>query len=296
MKKITSRKALLPEWFGQNIPTAEDLAGFRSLKKQGVNTVCLEARCPNWSSCLRGGSLAFMILGTSCTRSCSFCSVEKAKEKPLFLDRQEPYRMLKVIKELGLNFIIITSVARDDLDDYGAGQFVRTINLIRNYKRDIGIEILIPDLLGSYLKRVIDARPNVLGHNLETVPRLYPLIRPEASYQRSLKVIAQTKKLNADLITKSSLLLGMGETEAEVIQAMRDLSSAGCDILVLGQYLAPTRRHYPVKEFIPPVGFQRYKDKAYRLGFKAVLSSPLARSSFQAQEVYNSLQAPVKNA
>jgi len=237
-----------------------------------------------------------MILGTSCTRSCSFCSVEKAKEKPLFLDRQEPYRMLKVIKELGLNFIIITSVARDDLDDYGAGQFVRTINLIRNYKRDIGIEILIPDLLGSYLKRVIDARPNVLGHNLETVPRLYPLIRPEASYQRSLKVIAQTKKLNADLITKSSLLLGMGETEAEVIQAMRDLSSAGCDILVLGQYLAPTRRHYPVKEFIPPVGFQRYKDKAYRLGFKAVLSSPLARSSFQAQEVYNSLQAPVKNA
>jgi lipoic acid synthetase len=296
MKKITSRKTQLPEWFRQKIPTAEDLAGFRFLKRQGVNTVCLEARCPNWASCLISKSLAFMILGTTCTRSCSFCSVDKTKEKPLFLDRQEPYRILKIIKELGLNFIIITSVARDDLDDYGAGQFVRTINLIRNYKRDIGIEILIPDFLGLYLKRIIKARPNVLGHNLETVPRLYPLIRPEASYQRSLQVIAQTKKLNTDLITKSSLLLGMGEKEAEVIQVMRDLSSAGCDILVLGQYLAPTQRHYPVREFIPPEGFQGYKDKAYRLGFKAVLSSPLARSSFQAQGIYNSLQAAVKNA
>ncbi|MGD9015625.1 MAG: lipoyl synthase [Candidatus Omnitrophota bacterium] len=294
MKKITSRRDEFPEWFRQDIPSVQALAKFRSFKQQGVNTVCLEARCPNWASCLKKGTLAFMILGNRCTRNCSFCAVEQSREKPLPLDRQEPYRILEIIKEWRLNFVIITSVTRDDLNDYGAGQFVRTINFIHDYKSDIRIEILIPDFKGAYLRKVVETRPDVLAHNLETVPRLYPMIRPEANYQRSLKVIAQARKLASDLITKSSLLLGMGEEEKEVIQVMRDLRRAGCDVLVLGQYLSPTPQHYPVKDFISLEQFQRYKHKAYRLGFEAILASPLARTSYQAAQIYDRLKPALK--
>jgi lipoic acid synthetase len=290
MKKTAPRKSRLPEWFRQEIPDAQTLARFRSLKKQGVNTVCLEARCPNWSRCFRARTLAFMILGSCCTRSCSFCAVEKSREKSLSLDKQEPYRILKIIKELRLNFVIITSVTRDDLDDYGSGQFARTISLIRDYKPDIKIEILIPDFLGGALSLIVQTHPDVLAHNLETVPRLYPTIRRGVSYQRGLQVLAQTKNLAPDLITKSSLLLGMGETQVEVIRVMDDLIKVGCDILVLGQYLAPTPRHHPVREFVSVEQFQRYKDRAFRLGFRAVLASPLARTSYRAQEVFDSIE------
>ena len=287
MKKISSRKGRLPEWLRQDIPARQTLARFRSLKEQGVNTVCLEAKCPNWSRCLRANTLAFMILGNCCTRSCQFCAVEKSGKKPLPLDKAEPYRILKIIKEFQLNFVIITSVTRDDLADQGVGQFARTINLIRNYKRDIKIEVLIPDLLGFAISQVVRTRPNVLAHNLETVPRLYPIIRRGAVYQRSLQVLGRAKRLNPNLITKSSLLLGMGERQEEVIQVMQDLFKVNCDILVLGQYLAPSSRHYPVKEFIPLGKFQRYKDVGLSLGFRAVLASPLARTSYKAEEVYN---------
>lgn len=289
MKKIASRKSRLPEWFRQDIPDAETLARFRSFKKQGVNTVCLEARCPNWSRCLAANTLAFMILGNRCTRNCRFCAVEKAKGRSLPLDKKEPYRILKVIKELGLNFVIITSVTRDDLDDYGSGQFSRTISLIRNYKRDIRIEVLIPDFLGPFLKQVVAARPDVLAHNLETVPRLYPTIRREAFYQRSLEVLTQAKAFSPNLITKSSLLLGMGERKEEVIQVMNDLLKVRCDILVLGQYLSPSQRHYPIKEFVSIEQFQRYRDTALDMGFRAVLASPLARTSYRAQQLYDSV-------
>ncbi len=234
-----------------------------------------------------------MILGNCCTRKCLFCAVEKSREKSLSLDKQEPYRILKVVKNLGLNFVIITSVTRDDLDDYGAEQFTRTISLIRNYKPGIIIEVLIPDFLEFGLSQVAAARPDVLAHNLETVPRLYRRIRREANYQRSLQVLAQTKKLAPNLITKSSLLLGMGEREEEVVWVMDDLRRVGCDILVLGQYLAPTPKHYPVKEFVPIEQFQRYKDMALSSGFRAVLASPLARTSYQAQEVFNSLKRQI---
>ncbi len=295
MKKIASRKNRLPEWFRQEIPDAQTLARFRSLKREGVNTVCLEARCPNWSGCFKAKTLAFMILGDCCTRNCSFCAVDKSGKKSLPLDKQEPYRILKTIKELRLNFIIITSVTRDDLDDYGAGHFARTISLIRRYKRDIKIEVLIPDFLGFALNLVIQAHPDVLAHNLETVPRLYPAIRRGISYQRCLRVLAQAKKLAPNLITKSSLLLGMGETQEEVIRVMNDLIKAGCDILVLGQYLAPTPRHYPVREFVSVKQFQTYKDRALRLGFRAVLASPLARTSYRAEEVLDSVERIADN-
>ena len=304
MNKVTlnRRTRNLPEWLRQDIPDAQTLAGFRYLKEQGVNTVCLEARFPNWSRCFETKTLAFMILGNRCTRGCQFCAVGKFKPEPeskpnsknesfsLYLDQEEPYRILKIIKELQLNFVIITSVSRDDLDDYGAGQFVRTINIIRNYKRDIKIEVLIPDFVGSVLNQVVLARPDVLAHNVETVPRLYRRIRREASYQRSLQVFVQTKKISPDLITKSSLLLGMGEKKKEVAGVMDDLHRVGCDILILGQYLAPGSENYPIREFVSIKQFQRYKDIGLSLGFKAVLASPLARTSYQAQEVYNNLQ------
>jgi len=290
MEKIASKKARFPRWLRQEIPDALSLTKFLALKNQGVNTVCLEARCPNWFRCLNQGSLAFMVLGKYCTRNCQFCAVEKSSTRRLLLDRDEPERILKVIKELKLNFVIITSVTRDDLDDGGSEQFAQTIRLIRNYKKDIKIEVLIPDFLGLPLRKVISSQPDILAHNLETVPRLYPLLRKEANYQRSLSVLKQAKKFSNSLITKSSLLLGMGETEKEVIQVMKDLYKVNCDVLILGQYLAPTRRHYPVREFITPEQFKRYKDIGLRLRLRAVLSSPLARTSYKAEEVYNSLK------
>jgi lipoic acid synthetase len=290
MEKSTLNKGRLPEWFRQDIPKPQALSRFRYFKKQGVNTVCLEAGCPNWSRCFSKNTVTFMILGNRCTRSCRFCAVEKSREKSLFLDKQEPHRILKTIKVFRLNFIILTSVTRDDLVDCGAGQFVRTINLIRNYKRNIKIEILIPDFIGPTLKCVVLTCPDVLAHNIETVPSLYSRLRKGSDYQRSLQVIAQTKKINPHLITKSSLLLGMGERQKEVIRVMHDLFGVGCDILVLGQYLAPTLRHYPIKEFLSLEQFQRYKDIGLNLGFRAVLSSPLARTSYRAEELYNNLQ------
>ncbi|MFC1658816.1 lipoyl synthase [Candidatus Omnitrophota bacterium] len=290
MKKIASRKNRLPEWFLQDIPDSRSIAALRFLRRQRVNTVCLESRCPNWAGCFNQKCLAFMLLGSRCTRSCAFCAVERLGRNRPPADRQEPQRILRIIKELGLNFVVITSVCRDDLDDKGAGEFVRTIKIIRDYKASIEIEVLIPDFLGESLNQVVKARPDVLGHNLETVERLYPKIRPEAAYRRSLKVIALAKSLMPGLVTKSSLLLGLGETEEEVVRAMLDLRICGCDILVLGQYLAPTQRHYAVREFISIEQFQRYKQEASRLGFAAIQAAPLARTSYRAEQVYHKIK------
>jgi lipoic acid synthetase len=280
----------LPVWFRQNIPDANVLAIFNYLKRRRVNTVCQQARCPNWSRCISRGNIAFMILGNYCTRSCLFCAVEKSQNKSLPLDEQEPYRLLQIIKDLRMNYAIITSVTRDDLPDFGAGQFVRIINLIREYNEEIKIEVLIPEFLGLNLTQVVLAEPDVLAHNVETVPNLYPKIRKQACYQRSLNILSQAKRINPCLITKSSLLLGMGEKESEVIGVMYDLVEAGCDILVLGQYLAPGPIHYPVQEFISIKQFKRYKDRAVNIGFREVVASPLARTSYQAEKVFNSVK------
>ena len=279
----------LPHWFRQEIPDEKTLGIMQLLSKSNVNTVCQEARCPNLSHCFKNLKLTFMILGDTCTRNCRFCATEKSRpQKKLTLDLHEPLRIAKVAKLLGLNYVVITSVTRDDLKDGGASIFAETVSLIRGIKSDIRIEILIPDFKGNIasLQYVLNTQPDVVAHNMETVARLYQDLRPMADYVLSLAVLTKIKELKPGLTTKSSIMLGLGETEEEVVQAMQDLINAKCDILTLGQYLSPSSEHYPVKEFISLERFRRYQDIGTTLGFKAVLSGPLVRSSYQAEEVY----------
>jgi len=228
---------------------------------------------------------AFMILGNYCTRNCSFCAVKKGVPSPP--DPEEPENVAKAVNKLGLNYVVITSPTRDDLPDGGAAQFARVISSVRKlYGEKIYIEILIPDFGGSFssLQKVLKAKPFVLNHNLETVPRLYPEVRPGAEYQRSLRVLERCKKIDPRIYTKSGLMVGLGESQAEVIQVMKDLRSIGCDILTIGQYLRPSSKHLEVKEFIPPEVFDHYREVAYSLGFLYVASSPFVRSSYMARD------------
>ncbi|MFH0739159.1 MAG: lipoyl synthase [Candidatus Omnitrophota bacterium] len=278
----------LPPWFRQELPDKAALEKAQRLKALKINTVCQEAKCPNLSSCFNKDKLTFMILGNSCTRSCRFCAVDKANNKALRLDRDEPLRIAETVRELGLTYVIITSVTRDDLADGGAQIFARTISLIHRLKRRIKIEVLIPDFGGSIysLKCVLDVSPDVISHNIETVRPLYAGLRPNSNYELSLEVLSAIKKIRPGTITKSSMMLGFGESQEEVVGAMQDLRQSRCDILTLGQYLAPSEEHYPVKDFISEEKFISYKEIALALGFKAVLSGPLIRSSYQAEEVY----------
>jgi lipoic acid synthetase len=278
----------LPLWFKQRIPDAAALNTMRLVQAAAVNTVCREARCPNSNSCFSQKQLTFMILGDTCTRNCRFCKVKKAGDKFLSVDENEPARISRMVEELGLKYIVITSVTRDDLLDGGAGQFVKTIKAIRKLDRGIKIEVLIPDFGGdiSCLKSLLDAGPDVIAHNIETVPGLYKDLRPQADYSRSLEVLLNLKLLKPLSLTKSSIMLGLGESPNEVIRTMKDLAQSKCDILTLGQYLAPSPEQVAVKEFILPEQFDRYKDLALALGFKAVFSGPLVRSSYKAEEIF----------
>ncbi len=274
----------LPSWFRQDIPDDKTFDLMRLFSASGVNTVCQEAKCPNISYCFRNNEFTFMILGKTCTRSCGFCNVDKTDCFNLAVDSQEPYRISELVRILGLNYVIVTSVSRDDLPDAGASVFAKTIELIHGINRGIKIEVLIPDFQGkvSSLRSVLDAGPNVLAHNIETVKRLYTDLRPQADYRVSLEVLFTIKELSPEVITKSSIMLGLGETRQEVNETMRDLRQANCDRLTLGQYLAPTVNHYPVREFVTIEQFQEYKDMAIAIGFKNVLSGPKVRSSYQA--------------
>jgi lipoic acid synthetase len=229
-----------------------------------------------------------MILGDICTRNCKFCGVEKSNTQLLDFDLDEPGRIAGVVGKLGLKYVVLTSVTRDDLEDGGASIFARTIELIHGLDKGIKVEVLIPDFKGRIdsVKRVLDAHPQVTAHNIETVKRLYAEIRPKANYELSLGVLREIKGVSLAAITKSSLMLGLGEREEEVKLTMRDLRGADCDIITLGQYLAPSQNHYPVQEFISPEKFRYYKQMGIALGFKAVLSGPLVRSSYRAEEVY----------
>ncbi|MDD2689205.1 MAG: lipoyl synthase [Candidatus Omnitrophica bacterium] len=282
--------AKLPAWFKQELPDEKSLRMIRLLSEFGIKSVCQEARCPNLSSCFRNGKAAFLILGSICTRDCSFCAVNKAKNTGI-LDEAEPERIRDLVRILGLNYVVITSVTRDDLPDAGANIFARSIELIHSLNGNIIVEVLIPDFQGkiSSLKCVLDASPGVLAHNIETVNRLYPFLRPQANYLLSLTVLSKAKELRPDIDTKSSIMLGLGETEAEIIKTMQDLRANQCDILTLGQYLAPSIRHYPVKKFIGIEDFQRYQEIGRELGFKAIFSGPLVRSSYCAEQVYRSM-------
>jgi lipoyl synthase len=277
----------LPAWFKQAIPDNKALMLMRRLSGSSVNTVCKEAKCPNIGACFKESRLTFMILGNTCTRACGFCNVNKAGGRKLELDRQEPRRICSLIKELGLRYVVITSVTRDDLDDGGARQFAGLIEKIRGIAAGIRVEVLIPDLQAKpeSVKIISDAAPDVAGHNLETVPGLYKALRPQGDYRRSLNVLKMLKENKPGMITKSSLMLGLGESADEVARVMKDLRDVDCDILTMGQYLAPSEKQARVKEFITPEQFKRFERTGFSLGFKQVLAGPLVRSSYKAEEL-----------
>jgi len=276
-----------PEWLRtkighyKNLNTVED-----TLKDLHLNTVCDAANCPNRSECFSNKTATFMILGSRCSRNCRFCDV--AFGGMTTVDPEEPKHVAQAVEKLGLKHVVITSVTRDDLEDGGAFQFVNVINNIRESSMNASIEVLIPDLQGdkTALKKIVEAKPEIINHNIETISRLYDDIRPSAIYERSLKVLANVKELDENIYTKSGLMVGLGEEESEVIQVMKDLRGVNCDFLTIGQYLQPSKEHYPVKEYIHPDVFKRYEKIGLELGFKAVASGPLIRSSYDALEMF----------
>lgn len=277
----------LPPWFKKKIPEAKLFWGIKELLKElNLHTICESALCPNQGECFSQKTATFLILGDVCTRHCTFCAVKKGFTTAP--DEEEPQHILEAVKKLGLRHVVVTSVTRDDLGDGGASQFVNTIRTLRGSGRELAIEVLIPDFCGSTpsLKSVVAARPEVINHNVETVPRLYPEVRPEADYCRSLELLFAVKKLDSQIVTKSGLMVGLGETKEEVIEVMKDLREADCDLLTIGQYLQPSSWHHPVVRFIPPEEFSEYEKIGKDIGFAAVVSAPLVRSSFNAAQLY----------
>jgi lipoic acid synthetase len=276
----------LPEWLRLRLPTTASFAHTRALLDElRLHTVCESAKCPNHWECWSRGTATFMIGGDRCTRACRFCAVDTAR--PLPLEADEPQRVAEATRRLRLRHVVITAVARDDLPDGGAEHFRQTIEAVRALNPGIVIEVLTPDFNGRVeaLDRVLAARPHIFNHNLETVRRLTPAVRHRATYERSLAVLAAAKQRGGPgLYTKSGLMLGLGETAAELEQALRDLRAVGCDLLTLGQYLQPTPRHLPVVEFVPPARFAELAGRARELGFRHVASGPLVRSSYHADE------------
>jgi lipoic acid synthetase len=285
-------KGRLPPWFNQKIADPAVMLPMKELLDGlSLHTVCENALCPNIGGCFTRGTATFLILGNVCTRNCTFCAVSKGL--PLPVDAAEPQHLLEAVEKLNLRYVVITSVTRDDLSDGGASQFAETIRLIHAKRPGTLVEVLIPDFHGSRdaLKTVIDARPDVLNHNVETVPRLYPEVRPQADYHRSIELLAMAKRLNPQIVTKSGLMLGLGEAKGEVITVMQDLRKAACDLLTIGQYLQPSPAHHPVVRFIPPEEFGEYEGLGREMGFSAVASAPLVRSSFKAAELYKQAKA-----
>ncbi|RJQ21745.1 MAG: lipoyl synthase [Nitrospiraceae bacterium] len=273
-----------PEWIKVKSTGTHETK--KLLRRHGVSTVCEEARCPNQGKCFSKNTATFMILGDRCTRNCSFCAV--ASSMPLPVDPDEPERVAEAVLSLGLKFVVITSVTRDDLPDGGAVQFVKAIHAIRDRNTSIKIEVLTPDFKGNAeaLKSVLAAGPDIFNHNVETVPRLYPAVRPQADYRTSVDVLKTAKKLAAGMKTKSGIMVGLGESAPEVFSVMRDLREAQCDFLTVGQYLQPRRNNIPVVEYIKPEVFEQYRIKALEMGFTAVASSPLTRSSMDAGDMF----------
>lgn len=272
-----------PDWLKVKLPTGENYANVRTLmRKQHLHTVCEEARCPNMAECWNNKSATFMILGDTCTRSCGFCNIKVGM--PNELDLEEPKRVVDSVKELGLRHVVITSVNRDELKDGGASIFRECVRLINEEMYDTTVEILIPDFRGvvDAFEIIMQNPPDILNHNLETVPRLYPVVRPQAKYERSLNLIKWFKEKG--LKTKSGIMVGIGEKTEEVLDLMKDLVAHGCDILTIGQYLQPTKNHLPVDRFVTPEEFQMYKAEGLKMGFKIVESSPLVRSSYHADK------------
>ena len=284
----------LPEWLKKRAPKEELLQEMRELLRSlSLHTVCEEARCPNIGECFARKTATFMILGDRCTRNCKFCAVKKGNPSPL--DLREPENVAKAVNKLRLKYVVITSVTRDDLNDGGANQFAKTIEEVKKINKEVKIEVLIPDFKGSLasLKKVIEAKPFVLNHNVETVPRLYSEVRPQANYIRSLKLLERSKELNSSIYTKSGLMVGLGETSNEIIEVMKDLRKVKCDVLTIGQYLRPSIKHLPVKKYIRPEKFQEYEKIGRSLGFLSVISGPFVRSSYRAEEIWDKIPTPL---
>lgn len=275
----------LPSWFRQALPPAASGGRVKQLLGQlGLHTVCEGAKCPNRAACWHDSAAAFLILGNVCTRDCRFCAIPH-EARPAPPDPGEPARLAEAAAAMGLRHVVVTSVTRDDLPDGGAAHFAATIREIRSRIPGAAVEVLIPDFQGdpAALATVLAAQPDILNHNLETVERLQPAVRPQADYARSLAVLRRAADAGAR--TKSGLMLGMGETEAEIRAALRDLRAAGVTLLTLGQYLAPSSAHHPVDRFVPPAEFDRRRDEALALGFATVAAAPHVRSSYHADEL-----------
>ncbi len=286
-----SSYARRPEWLKLKPLDSTTLTKMRKLTRGlKLHTICESARCPNRTECFAQGTATFMILGDICTRNCTFCAVKHGK--PEAPDPEEPEHIVSAVKKLGLRYVVITSVCRDDLPDGGAVQFAQAIRALHRHNSGIGVEVLIPDFRGSLsaLEKVIAAQPTVLNHNVETVPRLYSEVRPQAKYHRSLELLKRAKSLDRGLLTKSGLMLGLGEREDEVIEVMEDLREVGCDSITLGQYLRPSLKHHEVVRYVTPDEFAQYEAIARKMGFLGVASGPLVRSSFNATALFNEVR------
>jgi lipoyl synthase len=281
----------LPEWARRPHSNWDALHVIKTqLRQHRLNTVCESARCPNIHECFARGSATFMILGNECTRSCGFCSVPRGRGEPI--DADEPQNVARMAAELNLRHIVITSVNRDEMEDGGAGHWAATVRAVRAALPQARVEVLTPDFRGSSgaLHTVLEAGPHVFNHNMETVPRLYRHVRPQANYRQSLDVLAAAKAHSPGVLTKSGLMLGLGEETAEVEQLLRDLRESVCDVVTIGQYLQPTRRNLPVIRYIEPAEFEHYRDFGMALGFRNVFSGPLVRSSYMADAAFESAQ------
>ena len=279
-----------PPWLKVNASWGENYRRLKSLlADSNLHTVCQEANCPNINHCFENRTATFLILGDVCTRGCRFCDIKRGT--PLPVDSDEPKRVAGAVKKLGLKYAVITSVTRDDLSDGGASAFAQIVHEIRNLVPDCKVELLIPDFLGSFesLKTVMDVKPDVLNHNLETVKRLYPQVRKGADYQRSLDLLGAAKNYDQNLITKSGIMVGLGETREEIVELLSDLTNVECDLLTIGQYLSPSRDHLPVSRYYHPDEFSELKKIGERMGFSHVESDPLVRSSYQAHKQMKSI-------
>ncbi len=274
-----------PEWLKVRFPSGERYQQLKALMRENaLHTICEDAKCPNIAECWNAGTATFMILGDVCTRSCGFCSVTTGR--PHELDGLEPFRLAQAVRALGLDYVVITSVNRDDLESGGAEIFAACIRAIRHHDPSVRVEVLIPDFKGNWdaLQEVVDARPFVLNHNIETAARLYPQVRPQARYERSLELIRRAKDAAPGMLTKSGFMLGLGETQDELLGVMRDLRDHGCDIVTIGQYLRPTLQHLPVDRYYDPAEYEAFRAYGREIGLRHVEAGPLVRSSYHAEK------------
>jgi lipoyl synthase len=284
--------AVKPDWLRVKAPQWERVGAVKSiLQDLSLNTVCEEASCPNIGECFNAGTATFLIMGPACTRACPYCDIDFDK-KPQALDPSEPLRLAEAVRRMNLKHVVITSVNRDDLPDGGAQQFVACIAETRKLSPQTTIEVLIPDLCGNWtaLETILSAAPEVLNHNTETIPRLYKRVRPQGDYQRSLELLKRTREIAPWVYTKSGMMAGLGETSEEVQQVMADLRVVDCDILTIGQYLQPSQKHLGVQDFVTPEQFDLWRQQGEAMGFLQVVSSPLTRSSYHAEQVQALMQ------